>query len=333
MNPVSLFMTGISGESLLPEEKAFLIKEKPAGVILFKRNIKSFSQMFDLCKEIKSLDLLIGIDMEGGSVDRLIHLEGALPWPSAERMSRLKPDKIKKLGRALALHLQAFGIDINFAPVVDYNRCSSSLLKGRTFGQNHKEIITNARAWQQACSEVGVYSCLKHFPGHGTVSEDSHLVLPVSQASMQDLDIEPFEALISSPLIMTSHIQYPNIDQELVSLSYFFLEKTLRQKLKFNGVIVSDDIDMKALDSYSRPEVFLKTVKAGCNLILSCKDISTCLEIRNYFLSHASELQCLSSQIKSSKARIQALKKSPILSFKEAQAQAFSDEVTEALNF
>ena len=332
MKPGSVLMIGLQGLSLSKQEKHFLISEEIAGVILFKRNIQDFKQLFELCQELKSLNLLIGIDMEGGLVDRLKHIPDAWPWPSAEELVKKNPEEIFCVGMALGQHLRALNIDINFAPVLDISRVESSVLKTRTYGKTAKQVCFFALPFLQGLKQAGVHACLKHFPGHGAVREDSHKELPEDDRDLENLDIKPFEVFIEAPLIMTAHIKYPKVCSLPATLSPRFLQDVLRKKLQFKGVIVSDDIDMHALKNFPKPEIYLQALKAGCNLILCCEDIRTPRDILNYFQSKPEACQNIQDFVESSKTRLELIKR-PILfsSYKQAHSSLFSEEIRQAL--
>ena len=140
----SCLMIGLQGISLLREEKDFIISNNIAGVVLFKRNLQSFKQIYELCSELKSLTQpspLIAIDMEGGEINRFSHLKESYPWPSPKVLRTLEPKQIFLIAESMARQLHLLGIDINFAPVVDLLLTDSPLLKNRVFGRSKDEIL------------------------------------------------------------------------------------------------------------------------------------------------------------------------------------------------
>ena len=328
-------MLGLKGESLSPEERKFLISSEVFGVILFKRNIKSFQQLYELCRELKSLSLFIGVDLEGGSVNRFSHLKEALPWPSAQALGGKSASEIFSVAKALGETLRALSIDINFAPVVDVPLKESSLLKSRTFAKDEGGILLTASAFLKGLKAGGVASCLKHFPGHGGVCEDSHFELPRDKRPLNQLNLTPFFQL-KSPAIMTAHIEFTNVESGPATFSKKFLQEILREEGGFEGVIVSDDIDMKALSSFSLEERFSRALLAGCDLILSCEKEETPLQIAEHFKSEKALLP-LEASLKRASLRLKALHRNEVLSsFKEVSsildAKAYQD-LFESLNF
>ena len=348
----SCLMLGLKSETLAKEERAILINHQVAGVILFKRNLKNFKQIYELCREIKSLPLnqqeappLIAIDMEGGSVNRFSHIKESLPWPSAEALSEKNSVEIFAVAKALGEQLRFLGFDINFAPVVDLPSVESPLLKGRTFGDNPKKIIEKASSFLKGLQEGGVIPCLKHFPGHGAVKEDSHETLPKDFRTLEDLkpQLEIFETLFQNKdvCIMTAHIEFPHIEKTVASFSPLLLQEELRKRRGFSGLIVSDDIDMAALDYFPAAERVVKAMKGGCDLILSCQKEETYLEIFRYFKNHPEIQQEIESLIRLSSKKLSDLKKErknlfPLKSWEETSKKMSSpafEELFKTLDF
>ena len=278
----SFLWTGVKGPSLLPEEKNLLQKEKISGVIIFKRNVHSLSQVRELCREIQSLSPppLLMMDREGGSVDRLKHLPEFFNWPGPEELSRLcSLEEIEKTAFYMAREMKALGIAVNFAPVIDLPLALNPLFKGRLFGKNPEEIFQKARAYMSGIKKAGLSACAKHFPGHGGVREDSHITLPQDQRKLKALyekDLRPFQKIIAQKidLIMSAHILFPQVDPlRPATLSPVFLKQILREKMKFRGLILSDDLDMKALEKtgLSPCETVISFWRAGGDIGLKCE--------------------------------------------------------------
>lgn len=327
-------MRGLKGPELTKEERDYLISHEVAGIILFKRNILSFKQVYELCRELKELypsnylPPLIAVDLEGGRVNRFSHLKESLPWPSAEKLGQLKPSEIFSMAEIMGQQLCALGIDINFAPVVDIPTGESILLRERTFGRNPETVISCAKAFTEGLTKGGIIPCLKHFPGHGGVSEDSHKILPKDKRTLEDKTaLKPFEALKHCPLIMTAHIEFQN-ESAPATFSPYWLETVLRKQMGFQGVIVSDDIDMEALAPHSSAKRFIKALSGGCDLILCCQKSETPVEIDQFFTNHPEQLQSLKPRLKTSAKRINRLRqkrKNHIYSsWKEASQTLFS---------
>ena len=324
----SCLMTGLKGPEISREEREFFLSCRPGGVILFRRNILSLKQTYALCRELKALypppalPPLVAVDLEGGRVNRFSHIQEGFPLPAPEEMGRLKPSEIFSLATILGRRLRALGIDINFAPVVDIPRKKSAVLKGRIFSLDPKTLIACAGAFTEGLMKEGVLPCLKHFPGHGGVRGDSHKTLPRDNRTLKELDLQPFRELKFCPLIMTAHVEFKNIDPGPAVFSRRLLEDVLRRRIRFQGVIVSDDMDMKAVAGRPPGERFLKALAGGCDLILCCQKPKTPREICRFFFQRPERLSALTARLKSAKTRTNRLrqrqKNLPALSWAKA---------------
>ena len=310
-------MISVEGESLTKEEKKLIKEEDISGVILFKKNISSFSQVFSLSQEIKSLNKdhppLVAIDMEGGEVSRLSHLKESCNWPSPSLLRKKSLDQIKAGSRRLGDTLKLLGIDINFAPCLDLLKENSPLLEKRVFGETKQEIIEKAGSFIEGQVEAKIIPCLKHFPGHGGVSLDSHLTLPQDERDLEELkdQLEIFKKLFTkypSSLIMTAHILFPKIDTLPATLSQKTLSH-LKEALGFQGLVVSDDIDMKALKDFSPLEIFSQSLKAGCDLVLCCQNKETHESILKNLKMELEKDKELAFRFKEASQKIQGLRK------------------------
>ena len=313
-------MVSLKGPQILKEEEDLIVKEGISGVILFKRNILSFEQLFELCRELKSLALkrltpapfFIGMDLEGGRVDRLSHLKESPHWPSALEMSQFSTEQLFRLAHIKGRLLKALGVDINFAPVVDIPLKESSVLKGRTFGSTHKKIVSSALTYSKGLLKGGVMPCLKHFPGHGGVKEDSHKTLPRDNRDLKSLEpqLQAFKEVLKAPVpfVMTAHLEFPKVASGPATFSSLFLKGELRDRFQFKGVIVSDDVDMKALDSFSSEKSFFKALYGGCNLVLCCQKPETPYKILEFF-RHPKEKKNIQPFLKDSFLKLMSVKK------------------------
>ena len=286
----SCLMMSLKGPCLLKKEKEFIIKNQIAGITLFQRNIESLKQLSQLNKEIKSLSQeppLIAIDMEGGCVNRFSHLKGAGSWPSAASLSCFSSQKIFLTAKEQARQLKGLGIDLNFAPVVDLPLVQSAILKTRTFGKSVPAILKSTLPFLRGFKEAGLASCLKHFPGHGGVLEDSHETLPRDNRNLKELgpQLEIFHKLFRNypACIMTAHVEFLKIEKGPATFSKTLLTQILRKRMGFKGLIISDDIDMKALKNFSAGESFFSALKAGCDLVITCQNSESPFEIIDYF--------------------------------------------------
>ena len=315
LDPCSLLMIGLKGPELLREEQKFIQKHRPAGLILFKRNITSYGQLKELNKELKALlspPLLLAVDCEGGKVNRLSHLSPALAWPSPTKIIKKPKEEQSQLWRSMARELKVLGFDINFAPVVDWPKQESQLLKTRVMGDKPSEILKNAELLIQAFLKEGLWPCLKHFPGHGGVKEDSHEELPIDSRDFKQLEpqLDIFFSLIKSynTGIMTAHVQFPKVDLVPASFSEIFLTKILREKQGFKGLIFSDDIDMKALQAFPPGERLFLALKAGSDVVLSGQDSNSLYQILEYFEKNPEKSQDIQARIRDSHKRVLAWK-------------------------
>ncbi len=272
---------GIQGLALSSEEKKALQESFISGVVLFKRNIESLSQLWELCQEIHSLNPapLMAMDREGGEVDRLKHLPEYPLWPSPAELAQVcSLQEIEKTAFYMSQEMRDLGICVNFAPCVDILSVSNPLFKGRLWGNQVKSVSEKTIAWLNGLKKTGLAACAKHFPGHGGVKEDSHVELPVDQRNFESLkkkDTLPFQEMITAgvEMIMTAHVLYPKVDSlNPATLSSFFLQQVLRKQMGFSGLIVSDDLDMKALykADTSLPRIMAQALEAGVDILLKC---------------------------------------------------------------
>ena len=310
--PGSCLMVGLKGFSLTETEKKFLVSNQIAGVILFKRNIQSFEQVYDLCRELKSLlkpPPLIAVDMEGGEVNRFSHLK---PWPSPKELRVLEPNQVSAIAQSMAKQLSLLGIDANFAPVVDLLTTGNPLLEDRVFGDTEEDIINYAGAFLKGFMKEGVIPCLKHFPGHGGVSGDSHKILPKDFRSLKELkpQLDTFQTLFMtySCWIMTAHIEFPKIEKLPATFSPKLLKEELKGRRAFKGLLVSDDIDMEALNDFSSGEKFFSALRGGCQLVLTCQKEETAKEVIQYFKKNPRKKQEIQKELKESSRYISKIR-------------------------
>jgi len=287
-------MLDLAGTALAEDEVELLQNPQVGGVILFARNVESRQQVEALVAQIRAVapHLLIAVDQEGGRVQRF--RDDFSPLPAMQKLGDLTA-RDRETGLALcrdsgwlmASEVIACGLDISFAPVLDVDRDTSSIIGDRAFSDQPQRVIDTAAAFIEGMNEAGMAATGKHFPGHGGIFADSHLEAPLDQRDWQQLwehDLRPFVALC--PVlggIMPAHITFPAIDPDSVGFSNFWLREILRDKLGFNGVIFSDDLTMKGADvagGYQRKAEL--ALQAGCDMILVCNDRSGALEVLDY---------------------------------------------------
>lgn len=279
-------MLDIAGTELNDDDKKRLIHPLAGGVILFSRNFKSRRQLTALTAEIRALrtpPLLIAVDHEGGRVQRFREDFTNLPamrdlgniWDKQKLRAR---QLAKQIGFVLAAELQAGGVDLSFAPVLDIDYGQSSVIGDRAFHRNPQAISELAHDFMLGLKAAGMQAVGKHFPGHGYIRTDSHLEKAIDRRSYADIEMEdmvPFRRMISFGLsgIMAAHLIYPEVDRYPVGFSRIWLQDILRKELQFEGCIFSDDLSMKGVAHFdSITERATAALEAGCDMILVCND-------------------------------------------------------------
>jgi beta-N-acetylhexosaminidase len=267
-----MFMFPISGTVLSAEDEAWLRALKPAGVILVGGNFGTPQEVRALVAGIHAtnpeLPPLVALDQEGGVVSRIADD----PAPDAPTMGQLPAAEISALARARAEMLAAYGFDVNFAPVADVAFSPDSFMTGRAFGDDPAAVAQDVAAYLQGVEGTGVRHGVKHFPGHGRVLVDSHEALPVldvDAATWWEEDALPFRVAVEAdvPMVMLGHLAVPSWDELPASLSPESA-RVLREDLGFTGVVVSDDLGMGALATWTPFQIIDLAVAAGNDLLL-----------------------------------------------------------------
>ena len=277
---------GIEGFALSDDERAFLRDAEPAGMIIFRRNCEDADQLLRLTDSLRELtgrgDLPILIDQEGGRVARM--RPPAWPaFPAAERFARLYEaapssaiEAVRSNARALGLMLRACGINVNCLPLLDVRQeGATDIIGDRALGSNPMQVAALGRAVLDGMASAGVVGVVKHMPGHGRALVDSHKELPIVTADAEELeiDLEPFERLASAPMGMVAHVVYTAWDPEHpASQSRIVIERIIRERIGFDGFLMSDDSNMNALTG-SQGERAAACVAAGCDVALPCNGI------------------------------------------------------------
>ncbi|MGH7215940.1 MAG: beta-N-acetylhexosaminidase [Nitrospiraceae bacterium] len=278
-----LFMVGFLGTSVTPDLTSFIKEYKPGGVILFSRNLESVEQMVDLTNDLQARSphspLLISIDQEGGRVSRLP--KGFTIFPPCDLLGRCNSSELAYAAAAtIAKELRAVGVNMNMAPVLDVNSNPDNPVIGdRAFGTTPDVVCKLGLATAGGLQDNKVVACGKHFPGHGDTNADSHKVLPVVEASRERLEaveFPPFRLAVEQGVasMMTAHVLYRALDPDLpATLSPTIITNFLRQELQYDGVVLTDDLEMHAIiDHYGVEDAAVRAVLAGCDVLLICKD-------------------------------------------------------------
>ncbi len=278
---------GCAGKTLSKEEREFFTKHQPYGFILFARNIETPEQVKALVNELRSTvkhHAPILIDQEGGRVCRLKPPHWPHPPACGAFESAEEPEQAAyNSGKDIAMELSALGIDVDCAPMIDVRQKDAHDIVGdRAFSDNPEKVIKLGRAFMKGLQDGGVEPIIKHIPGHGRAKSDSHLELPVVDASLEELrktDFAPFKALNEAPYAMTAHIIYKAIDPENCATQSKKVIDIIRNEIGFKGQLMTDDLSMKALTGTFK-ERTKRSLAAGCDLILHCNgEMKEMLEI------------------------------------------------------
>jgi beta-N-acetylhexosaminidase len=276
-----LLVAGFDGHQVPVELRALAREFGLGGVILFARNISEPEQVAELCFEcarlVPNTPLWVSVDQEGGRVARL--RAPFTEWPPMATLGR-SGDKglAERCARALAMELKAVGINLDYAPVLDiHTNPKNPVIGDRALSDKAETVARMGAAIVRALQSEGIAACGKHFPGHGDTHTDSHLELPLVEHPpdrLRAVELLPFKAAIDAQVatIMTAHVFIPSLDdQRPATLSKRVVTTMLREELNFEGVILSDDLEMKAIAStYSVPTAAVLAVEAGCDGVLVC---------------------------------------------------------------
>jgi beta-N-acetylhexosaminidase len=273
-----LIICGIQGLSLLPEEAEFIEKEKLGGIILFAHNFHDPSQLAELVNSIQKLrdeyPLFISVDQEGGRVVRFkTHFT---QFPSMLDISALNSPKIIfEVHQIMAKELAACGINLSFSPVCDVlTNPDNKAIGDRAFGSDAETVEKNISAAIRGLQTSGLLSCAKHFPGHGGTTKDSHVDLPLVKTTIEEMrsrELIPFVKASKARVefMMMGHLQVDALDQNLPTTLSPRAYEFLRQETKFSKIVITDDMEMKAIsDRFSVEEAALKSITAGADMLL-----------------------------------------------------------------
>lgn len=274
--------TGLAGTVISPEEKKFIQETPPGAVILFTRNYESPKQIWKLTQELQSIAMnnglkqpfIIGVDMEGGRVQRL--KDPFTVWPSMKNLGDTGSTSLAfKFAQAMGKELRSIGINFNFSPCTDtLLNDKNDVIGDRAFSDDHEVVGKFTSSVVQGFKKEHILTCIKHFPGHGYSALDSHDELPIDNRKLEDIhEISAFKkALRSKPeFIMPAHIMFPEVDPDFpATLSKIWTNDILRGQLNCRSFLISDDLDMGALNKFSFKIMVEKIYNLGFHQLLFC---------------------------------------------------------------
>ena len=294
-------MLDLESFELSQEEYELLQNPLVGGVILFSRNFSSVEQLTQLVNKIHTVReprLLVAVDHEGGRVQRF--RDGFTSLPAVGHFGEIYKNNPKRAhllsetaGWMMAAELRAVGIDFSFAPVLDIDYGVSEVIGDRAFHSDKKVITELAHAYTKGMHDAGMAATGKHFPGHGAVTADSHIDIPVDDRDYKEIyanDILPFKRMIHHGLaaVMPAHVIYSKVDKMPAGFSEVWLKDILRKRLGFQGVIFSDDLDMKGASVVGEKYVDRaeKALSAGCDMVLVCNNRGGAMDVVDNLTGH-----------------------------------------------
>ena len=330
----SVLVGGYPGLDPEPRVAQALAEGTLGGVTLFRRNIESPEQVRRTLLELSArcradAPPLFAIDQEGGRVARLHPPFLKLP-PMRELGERDDVELTEEAGRVLGEQLRAVGVTMDFAPVLDVDTNPDNPVIGdRSFSRDPEQVARHGMAFAEGLRKGGCLSCGKHFPGHGDTDQDSHFDLPSLPHDLERLrrvELLPFRAGARLPAFMTAHVLFPALDAERpATLSRRVLTDLLREELGFSGVIISDDLEMKAVSRrWSLAESSRLAIEAGADVLLVCSDVDGLFEARQALADHATHDAAFAARLEDAAHRALALRRScppqPLKSAAELEA-------------
>lgn len=322
-----MFMIGFNGKIVDDTLKKLIQDYYVGGIVLFERNIESPEQIADLTNHIQSLSktpLFIAVDQEGGRVIRL--KEPFTQFGTPTLFAKVNSPKLTfEAYYAMALELRAVGINFNFAPVVDVNTNPENPVIGdRAFGQDPETVSRIASGAIRGLQRGGVIACAKHFPGHGDTKADSHLELPIINhplVRLKHIEWVPFDRVIRGGVetVMTAHILNPNLDPDFPATLSKKTISFLRNDLRFQKIIITDDLEMKAIaERYPIEEATLKAIEADIDIMMICHTFDKQVKAIETALRQVLELKIPVRRIELSSERITKVRNRYMLPYKPA---------------
>ena len=321
----SVVMVGFQGTEVPEDLRRYVDEGPPAGVILFRRNVSGTEQIATLMRELRALwpsasrTPLMAVDQEGGKVRRLRPPECPefLDLPQARDVAAAKDVALtRELGRVTAQQLAAVGFNVDFSPVLDVDSNPVNPVIGpRSYGALPETVIAHGLAFTEGLLAGGVLPCGKHFPGHGDTDLDSHLALPTLPHDLERLrrvELAPFKAAVEAglPTMMSAHIVFEALDAAWpATLSPSVIPTLLRGELGFEGVVFSDDLEMKAIADHQSPEAIARQgLAASLDIFLVCHELDRARAIRSALAEEARRDANAAARLEASVQRVERLR-------------------------
>lgn len=342
-----LIFAGITGTALTEQTKRIINEYKVGGIILFANNLESPEQSVQLLDQMKAeneknmLPLFLGVDQEGGRVERLPNL---IKLPTNQEIGAKNNEQFSyEVGELLGKQLNAFGFNLNFAPVLDVNSNPNNPVIGdRSFSADPEVVSELGVQTIRGMKSQNIISVVKHFPGHGDTSVDSHFELPLvdkSLAELGSLELLPFKEAIEArvEVIMTAHILLPQIDNEYpASMSKSVITDILREQLDFNGVVITDDLTMQAIsDHFGIGVAAVESIKAGTDIVLMAHDYDELITVYEALRSAVYNGEITEERIDESMKRIIRVKRKYDISDEQVESidvEALNELIEQVLN-
>ncbi len=313
-----LLIIGFDGTEMSPRLASLLTKIQPAGVILFARNITGAEQTHTLlreCQKCVAAPLFTCVDLEGGTVDRFRNVIGSAP-SAAEVFATGSRALFRKHGRVIGENCRALGFNVDFAPVLDLGyEASRAVMSSRTVSDDPKQVVAYAREFLRGLADAGVLGCGKHFPGLGEATLDTHHELPRVEKPLRELweqDLVPYRVLRRElPFVMVSHAAFPAVTKQLTpaSLSKKWITGILRKRIRYTGLIVSDDMEMGAvLEFASIEQNVVEHIRAGGDLALVCHKEELVVRAHEALIHEAERDGKFARRVRESARRVLAFK-------------------------
>lgn len=343
-----MIIAGISGTTISEETKSLISQYQVGGLIAYKVNLEDEKQAVQLLNSLKTentknkFPLFLSIDQEGGYISRLPG--GLIEIPTNEKIGSINNSQFSyEIGTLLGKELEAFGFNLNYAPVLDVNsNPNNPIIGNRSFGNNPEIVSELGIQTMKGIQSQNIIPVIKHFPGHGDTSVDSHLELPKVSKSMEELrqvELVPFADAIESgaDVVMVAHILLPEIDAIYPSsMSKTIITDLLRKQLHFNGVVVTDDMTMSAIaDNFDLGEAAVESVKAGTDIVMVAHDYNKIVSVINALKTAVINGEISEARVDESVSRIIQLKKKYKLDgekVEEVNVEELNHEIEKTLN-